>query len=154
MGAAAVFSRWGSTAPGRSDTLGKITPAQFRHRFLVRQAMTQDSDFEPGINQRIWQVIHAIPPGRVCTYGEVARLAGLARAARRVGAALKGLPKDTTIPWHRVINAQGRISLPPGSASYAAQRERLESEGVEFRLNGSVELKRFAWTAESSPVEK
>ena len=53
---------------------------------------------EPDINHRIWQVVAAIPPGRVCSYGEVARRAGLGRAARRTGAALRGLPTDTGIP--------------------------------------------------------
>lgn len=107
--------------------------------------MTDKPGFEAGINERIWQVVLAIPAGRVCPYGEVARLAGLPGAARRVGAALKGLPSDTALPWHRVINAQGRISLPKGSPSHALQRERLETEGVEFRLNGAVDLKRFGW---------
>jgi methylated-DNA-protein-cysteine methyltransferase-like protein len=110
--------------------------------------MQQHRDFEPGINERIWQVVFAIPAGRVCTYGEVARLAGLPRAARRVGAALKGLPPETALPWHRVINAQGRISLPPGSSAHARQRERLEAEGVLFKLNGAVDLRRFGWRGE------
>ena len=101
--------------------------------------------YEPDINTRIWQVVSAIPTGQVSTYGEVATMAGLGRGARRVGAALKGLPHDTAIPWHRVLNAQGRISLPAGSDSHARQRERLEAEGVEFRLNGSIDLRRFRW---------
>ena len=100
---------------------------------------------EPDIDHRIWQVVSLIPSGRVSTYGEVARQAGLPRGARRVGRALKGLPADTRIPWHRVINAQGRISLPGGSASQYTQRERLEAEGVTFRASGSVDLNRFGW---------
>jgi methylated-DNA-protein-cysteine methyltransferase related protein len=100
---------------------------------------------EPDINHRIWQVISLIPPGRVATYGEVARQAGLPRGARRVGHALRGLPQDTRIPWHRVINAQGRISLPQGSAPQYTQRERLEAEGVVFRANKTVDLRRFGW---------
>lgn len=104
---------------------------------------------EPDFNHRIWQVISLIPPGRVATYGEVARQAGLPRGARRVGRALRGLPEDTRIPWHRVINAQGRISLPQGSASQYTQRERLEAEGVVFRPNKSVDLRRFGWLRET-----
>lgn len=100
---------------------------------------------EPDINHRIWQVVAAIPEGKVSTYGAVAQKAGLARAARRVGTALRGLPKDTRIPWHRVINAQGRISLPPGSDSQNTQRGRLEKEGIFFRVNGSIDLKEFGW---------
>jgi methylated-DNA-protein-cysteine methyltransferase-like protein len=100
---------------------------------------------EAGINERIWQVVAAIPRGRVSTYGEVARRAGLPGAARRAGAALRALPPGTRIPWHRVINAGGRISLPPGSDPWHTQRQRLEAEGVEFKLNGSVDLQRFGW---------
>ena len=98
---------------------------------------------EPDINQRIWQVVALIPPGKVATYGDVAAQAGLAGAARRVGRALKFLPAGTQIPWHRVVNAQGRISLPEGSASQYTQRERLEAEGVLFKPNGTVDLRRF-----------
>lgn len=97
------------------------------------------------INQRIWQVVALIPPGRVATYADVARHAGMPGAARRVGMALRGLPEDTRIPWHRVINAQGRISLPEGSASRYTQRERLEAEGVAFKINKSLDLRSYRW---------
>ena len=97
------------------------------------------------INHRIWQVIALIPRGKVATYGDVASHAGLARAARRVAYALRHLPDGTAIPWHRVINSQGRISIPEGSASRYLQRERLEAEGIVFRHNKSVDLKKFRW---------
>ena len=100
---------------------------------------------EPDINHRIWQVVALVPAGRVATYGDVARQAGLPGAARRVGYALRQLPPDSRIPWHRVVNAQGRISLPEGSASRYTQRERLEAEGIAFRGNRSIDLKRFRW---------
>lgn len=96
-------------------------------------------------NLRIWQVIAMIPEGKVSTYGDIAKHAGLAKAARRVGMSLRGLPEDTRIPWHRVINSQGRISLPAGSASQYRQRERLESEGVVFKANKSVDLRKYRW---------
>lgn len=100
---------------------------------------------EADINSRIWQVVTLIPRGKVATYGDVARHAGLPGAARRVGAALRGLPENTRIPWHRVINAQGGISLQEGSASYYRQRERLEAEGVVFRGNRRIEMGKFRW---------
>ncbi|MEH6518555.1 MAG: MGMT family protein [Halioglobus sp.] len=100
---------------------------------------------DPEINQRIWQVIALIPSGRVSSYGEIARQAGMPGAARRVGYALRHLPAGTKIPWHRVINAQGRISIPDNSASRYTQRDRLEAEGVVFKANKSVDLKRFGW---------
>jgi methylated-DNA-protein-cysteine methyltransferase-like protein len=87
---------------------------------------------DPDINHRIWQVVALIPPGKVSTYGDVAKYAGLPGGARRVGFALKNLPEDTRIPWHRVVNAQGRISLPGGSNAQSRQVKRLEAEGIEF----------------------
>lgn len=86
-----------------------------------------------------------IPAGKVATYGDIARQAGIPGAARRVGHALRVLPKDTRLPWHRVINASGRISLPDDSRSYRIQRERLEAEGVIFNNNKTVNLRRFRW---------
>ena len=103
------------------------------------------SEHDPDVNHLIWQVVALIPCGKVATYGDIARHAGLAKAARRVGRALKLLPKGSKIPWHRVLNAQGRISLPEGSASQYTQRERLEAEGIVFRGNKSVDLKQFRW---------
>ncbi len=100
---------------------------------------------EPDINHRIWQVVAAVPEGKVSTYGEIAARAGLPGAARRVGRALRVLPGNSRIPWHRVINAGGRISFPAGSEAYERQRRRLEHEGVEFKLNGAIDLARFRW---------
>ena len=94
--------------------------------------------------ESIWQVVHMIPSGKVATYGQVAALAGLPKAARFAGTSLKDLPKATRIPWHRVINAQGRISLPPSSVSYQEQRQRLMQEGVLIR-NGRIALRDYQW---------
>ena len=90
----------------------------------------------------VWQVVEGIPRGHVLTYGEVARLAGMRRAARRVGQAMRRAPKDMNLPWHRVVNAQGRISFPPDSHGFQRQRDLLEGEGVVF-LNGKIDLDRF-----------
>ena len=93
--------------------------------------------------ERIWQVINAIPPGRVCTYGKVAQLAGLGRAARLVGRTLRELPAGSKLPWHRVINAQGQISLPVGSTGHDRQRSRLAAEGIEFSVTGKISLTKY-----------
>jgi len=103
------------------------------------------TNFEADINHRIWQVVAAIPEGRVSTYGAIAQKAGFARAARRVGQALRVLPPGSRIPWHRVVNAQGRISLPADSISHRTQRERLEKEGVSFRTSGAINLDQYGW---------
>lgn len=102
-------------------------------------------DAASGKHQRVWQVVAAIPVGKVATYGGVAEKSGMGRAARRVGYALRGLPADTRIPWHRVVNAQGRLSFPEGSTSHAVQRDRLEREGVKFSMHGTIDLRRYGW---------
>lgn len=91
---------------------------------------------------RICSVLAAVPRGRVITYGDLAEMAGYPRAARLAGQTLRKLPRGTKLPWHRVINAQGRISLPEPGAQ--RQRERLEKEGVTL-LNGRVDMARYRW---------
>lgn len=93
---------------------------------------------------RIWRTVSRIPAGAVATYGQVAREARLGRRARMVGRALRALPNGSDIPWHRVVNARGEISLPAGSESASEQRSRLEDEGVEF-IGGKIDLDRFRW---------
>ena len=91
---------------------------------------------------RIYATLDAVPAGFVTTYGTIAKLAGC--GPRQVGQALRALPKDTKLPWFRVINSSGCISLPPGYG-YEVQRERLEQEGIEFNLKGRINLRRFGW---------
>lgn len=92
----------------------------------------------------VWAVVQDIPAGHVLTYGEVARLSGLPRYARRVSQAMRRAPSDMQLPWHRVINAQGRISFPPDSSAWQQQKELLEKEGVVF-VNGQVDLTRYGY---------
>ncbi len=101
------------------------------------------SDFDTWV-KTVWQVVQGIPRGHVLTYGEVARLAGMSRAARRVSLAMRRAPKGMTLPWHRVVNSQGKISFPPDSAGFQKQRSMLEAEGVVF-LNGKINLKKFGY---------
>lgn len=97
--------------------------------------------------RRIYSVVARIPRGRVATYGQVARLAGLGGHARLVGYALSALKEGSRLPWHRVVNAKGRISLLRGDRSPAnvVQRLRLEREAVRFDGSGAVSLERFRW---------
>jgi methylated-DNA-protein-cysteine methyltransferase-like protein len=94
--------------------------------------------------QDVWKVVSEIPSGHVLTYGEVARLSGMPRAARRVSQALRRAPRAMELPWHRVINAQGKISFPEDSSGWMQQKDKLENEGVVF-LNGKVDLERFGY---------
>lgn len=92
----------------------------------------------------VWQVVQDIPAGHVLTYGDVARLSGMPRYARRVSQAMRWAPDDMQLPWHRVINAQGKISFPPDSSGWQQQKNLLEEEGVVF-VNGQVDLKRYGY---------
>lgn len=87
-----------------------------------------------------------IPRGKVATYGGVAARCGLDGHARLVGYALHNLPKGIGVPWHRVVNARGRISFPPGSRSYEQQKRLLESERVRF-VDETIDLGLFGWGA-------
>jgi methylated-DNA-protein-cysteine methyltransferase-like protein len=93
--------------------------------------------------REIYAIVRRVPRGRVATYGLIARLAGIPRHARRVGYALAALREDG-VPWHRVVNAKGEISLRP-TAGYAEQRGLLEREGVVFDAEGRIDLARFQW---------
>ena len=93
--------------------------------------------------QRVYQIVAAIPPGSVTTYGEVARLAGSPRAARQVGSVLKRLPEGSQLPWHRVVNRHGAISLT--GPDLQRQRQALLSEGVDVSGSGQIDMQRYRW---------
>jgi methylated-DNA-protein-cysteine methyltransferase-like protein len=92
--------------------------------------------------RRIYEVVAAIPAGRVASYGQVAALAGLPRGARQVGRALAVCPAG--LPWHRVVNAAGRIALPATDPACERQRRRLLREGV-WVAGDRVNLQRWRW---------
>ena len=100
---------------------------------------------DAGSHDRIYAVVRAIPPGRVATYGQVAALAGMPRHARLVGYALHALPDGSDVPWQRVINARGEVSLRREAGRDHYQRFRLEEEGVIFTAGGRVDLARYRW---------
>jgi methylated-DNA-protein-cysteine methyltransferase-like protein len=90
--------------------------------------------------QAILRAVRALPRGKVASYGQVAALAGLPRRARLVGRVLANLPPNSKVPWHRVVNARGEISLTGEAA--ARQRRLLAGEGVVFMPSGRVDLRR------------
>jgi len=96
-------------------------------------------------HDRIFEVIRRIPRGRVATYGQIAELAGIPGQPRRIGYALSALPANSGIPWHRVINAQGRISFPPRSGHERLQRRLLKQEGIIFDGTARINLSLFRW---------
>ena len=92
--------------------------------------------------RRFYDVIRRIPWGRVATYGQVARAANRPGNARLVGYALRVL-SDDSVPWHRVVNAQGKVSCRSNGSD--RQRSRLEKEGIVFSRTGKISLRRFQW---------
>ena len=106
-------------------------------------------------HQRIYAVVFRIPRGRVATYGQIARLAGLPGQARLVGYALSALPEGSRVPWHRVVNARGQISLRRDGSPFASiQRHLLEKENVRFDTSGSIALSRFRWRPRTASIGK
>jgi methylated-DNA-protein-cysteine methyltransferase-like protein len=94
---------------------------------------------------QIYEAVRRIPPGRVASYGQIARLLGKPRAARSVGWALHNLPEGSDVPWQRVINAQGIISLDVHGPGGAIQRAMLEEEGIVFDDRGRVDMDVYGW---------
>jgi methylated-DNA-protein-cysteine methyltransferase-like protein len=101
---------------------------------------------EPGrpLYARIYAAVRRIPKGKVSTYGRIARLVG-APGPRVVGYAMAALPAGSRVPWQRVVNHRGEISLRKGGDGELRQRRLLEAEGVRFSLRGRIDLKLYAW---------
>ena len=107
---------------------------------------------DQSVPEMILAAVRRIPRGKVCTYGDVAEVAGLPRRARLVGTVLRQT-SARGLPWYRVINAGGRISFPVGSDAYARQRHKLEAEGVVF-AGGRVDLRRYGWPARDGRLDE
>ncbi|MEW6270241.1 MAG: MGMT family protein [Thermodesulfobacteriota bacterium] len=99
---------------------------------------------EPGPYARIYAAVRRIPRGKVATYGQIARIAGLAGHARQVGYALHALTDGSDVPWHRVVNARGEVSPRAVPGWEELQRDLLEQEDVELP-RGRVDLARYGW---------
>ncbi len=102
--------------------------------------MTPEGPQGQSVNERIYSVIRQVPAGKVTTYGQVSKIMGTV-SARQVGYALAAVREPMKVPWQRVVNSQGKISLPGSD-----QRRLLEAEGVEFDEKDRIDLKRFGWS--------
>ncbi|MEM7220106.1 MAG: MGMT family protein [Pseudomonadota bacterium] len=125
----------------------RIRPSQTRGRRRPTGANALNATPDPDAltpAERIWQVVAAIPKGKVATYGQVAELAGLPRGARQVGRTLSQLPSGSRLPWHRVLNAKGELSFPRNTASWRRQRDALREDGVEL-IKGRLRLSVYRW---------
>ena len=148
---AAEFSTDARRGSGYHDVLS----SQLIHASIVEGPRTIQrytaAMVNPGRHEKhtlIYEVVCEVPYGQVVTYGQVALLAGLPGHARLAGYAMFNLPEELAdrVPWHRVINSQGRISYSESRrGNDHRQRELLEQEGVEFDSRGRIDLARFGW---------
>jgi len=97
------------------------------------------------LSQKIINTVKKIPKGKVATYGQIAAMAGNPQAARQVVRILHTCSEKEALPWFRVINSKGQISLKPGSG-YELQKSLLEDEGIIFDDNDKVDSKKYGWT--------
>ena len=104
---------------------------------------------ESAMRRAFYETIACVPYGKVATYGQVATVAGYPGRARQVGFALAGMPEAWDLPWHRIINAQGKVS-PRSGRNHLLQYDLLAREGVVFTGTGQrIDLKRFGWRPEA-----
>jgi methylated-DNA-protein-cysteine methyltransferase-like protein len=106
-----------------------------------RKGPTKDNSF----GQRLKDVIKKVPKGKVATYGQIAALAGNPLAARQVARILHSSSEKDKLPWYRIVNRQGRISLRPGYG-YEIQKELLRQEGIEFDENDTIDFDHYLWS--------
>jgi methylated-DNA-protein-cysteine methyltransferase-like protein len=95
-------------------------------------------------SKHVIQIIKQIPTGKVASYGQIATYAGNPRASRQVAWILHSCSRKENLPWHRVINSKGRISLPL-NYGYELQKALLENEGIMFKEDGSIDLAVYLW---------
>jgi methylated-DNA-protein-cysteine methyltransferase related protein len=108
---------------------------------------------ETPFSREVKQAIRAIPRGRVATYGQIAATAGREHGARGVAWILHSSSEKAGLPWHRVIGASGRISLPRGRG-FAEQKAKLLAEGVAVGPGGRVDLPRYRWEPASGAAAR
>lgn len=107
--------------------------------------MEPETRVSTGFFEQVYRLVCQIPSGNVTSYGMIARMLGNPQAARTVGWALHSLPEGSDVPWHRVINSQGRVSTGGDGQVNNLQRMLLEAEGITFDEHGKVDWDHFGW---------
>ncbi len=113
------------------------------------------NDPSPSFNELVYELVRHIPRGKVLSYGRVAYLLGVPNGARAVGWAMSALKSgDRGVPWHRVVNAKGRVSIKGSPEGAAEQRARLEAEGIVFDDKGYLDMGQHLWDPAPPEVER
>jgi len=115
---------------------------------MLPKRETPKVKIDEALFRRIYAIVRQVPRGQVATYGQIALVAGLP-SARIAGHAMAALPSGSKVPWHRILNSQGKISLRKEGGSDWEQRRRLQAEGVHFDNRGRVEFRKVAWEGPS-----
>lgn len=106
------------------------------------------------LKKKVLKAVKLIPSGNVASYGQVALYVGLPRAARQVGWILNGLPEETDIPWWRVVNNSGRISIKASKYTALDQKKLLENEGLIINEDLTFEIEKYRFLPDKKFVEK
>ncbi len=104
-------------------------------------------------NELVYALVRHIPPGHVLNYGRIAELLDAPQGAREVGWAMSSLHGHPDVPWHRVVNAQGRVSIKGSPLAAAEQRARLEAEGIVFDEKDTLDMEKHLWNPPPPEVE-
>lgn len=99
---------------------------------------------KPTYRDFVYEIVKCIPPGKVASYGQISRMIPHC-TARMVGFAMSSTPEDQNIPWHRVINSQGKISPHGAGFGSALQKQLLEEEGIKFDVENKIDIDHFGW---------
>jgi methylated-DNA-protein-cysteine methyltransferase related protein len=139
---------------------GEVGHAAVEDRSQPRKASGQQGHGQwlagsaPSFDQRVLAAVALVPRGRLATYGQIAELIGAYGRARQVGWALRRLPLPAAVPWHRVVNAQGRITMAPSrEGSDWMQMALLRAEGIPVQADGRLPLRRYLWVPPSPLVD-
>lgn len=103
---------------------------------------------------KVISLIKKIPKGKVATYGQIAKLTGRPNGSRGVVWILNSSSESHKLPWHRVINSQGKISFPVNSSSFKKQKKLLQKEGIEFLSANELDLKIYGWKKTYKPAKR
>ncbi len=116
----------------------------------ARKINAEDEDPGPAFRDLVLAIVAKIPKGRLASYGQIAMLAGFPRRPRQVGMVLRGLPEDTRLPWHRVVNNQGYVPSKGRWWGAMVQIERIRDEGIEVSNDGTLDLETHRWKPRGS----
>lgn len=120
--------------------------------FHLNRLNIKSEEIMQPFTKRVIEIIKEIPEGKVMSYGQIASIAGSKRGARQVSRILHSMSKKYELPWHRVLNKQGKIVIK-GEEGARTQRYMLEAEGVSVSESGTIDLRKYQYNPKENPVD-